>query len=105
MKKVLVSLLLVLTLAACLDTSAAIQQPANPSPAPAATPTVTASTTPAPLQCTVTAGALHVRRGPGLSYAVIGYLYAGDIVTIETQRGAWYAIGADRWVHSKYCEE
>lgn len=102
MKRILITLILSLTLAACLDTSAAIQQPASPSPTPQDTPTATA-TEPAPMQCTVTAEALHVRSGPGLSHSVMGYLYAGDIVTIESQRGAWYDIGAG-WVHGNYCK-
>ena len=107
MKKVLTVLFLCLTLAACLDTSAALQQPATRTPTATNTTQATASTTatePAPMTCTVTAEALHVRSGAGLSYAVIGYLYAGDIVTIKTQRGAWLDIGAG-WVHSHFCEE
>jgi uncharacterized protein YgiM (DUF1202 family) len=51
----------------------------------------------------VTAEALHVRSGAGVSFAVVGYLKAGDIVTIQNQRGAWLDTGAG-WIHSKYCE-
>lgn len=99
MKRIL-TLILSLTLAACLDTSAAIQQPATPSP----TLQATATATEAPKVCTVTADALHIRSGAGVTYSVIGYLKAGDIVTIQNQRGAWYEIGAG-WIHSKYCEK
>lgn len=100
MKKILLTVILFLTLAACkwsYDPYAAFQQPANPSPAP------TATATEAPKVCTVTADALHIRSGAGVTYSVIGYLKAGDIVTVINQRGAWYDIGAG-WIHSKYCE-
>lgn len=104
MKRIL-TLILSLTLAACLDTSAAIQQPANPSPTPQATATTSEHVRIVELpQCTVTADALHIRGGAGVTYSVIGYLKAGDIVTVQDQRGAWYDIGAG-WVHSKYCKE
>ncbi|GEM_PF-4231081 len=97
-------LFLTLSLAACnyVDPIAALQQqPVTVTPSP------TTDTHPNMLgsaelpQCTVT-GALNVRSGPGVSHAVIGYLYAGDIVTIQTQRGAWLNIG-NGWIHSKYC--
>lgn len=100
-----ITLLLALALAAC-SPMAAIYDPARtatPSATDNPTPTAPAAATEAPKICTVTADALNVRRGPGVSYAVIGYLYAGDIVTIQTQRGAWYEIGAG-WIHSKFCE-
>lgn len=74
-----------------------------PTPAPHPTIRPKATDTPAPNDCTVTAQSLHVRSGAGVSYSVIGYLYAGEIVAIQTQRGAWLDIGAG-WVHSKYCE-
>lgn len=103
LKKVITVLFVCLTLAACLDTGAALKQPATLTPTPQPTDNPTA-TEPAPMQCKVTAGALHVRSGAGVEYAVIGYLRAGEIVTVKTQRGTWFEIGADRWVHSKYCE-
>jgi uncharacterized protein YgiM (DUF1202 family) len=94
-----ISLLLVFVLAACLDIpDAAI--PATMPPSPQDTPT---ATDPGPNLCTVTAEALHVRSGAGVSFAVVGYLKAGDIVTIQNQRGAWLDTGAG-WIHSKYCE-
>lgn len=104
MRKIFFSLLLVLTLAACLETGAALQQPATPTPQPTDNPTATATATEAPQVCQVTAQALNIRSGPGLSYAVIGWIYAGDIVTVKTQRGAWYQTGRG-WIHSHYCEE
>ena len=86
-------------------------------PRPTVTPTPTATTTatettptePAPMQCAVTAKALHIRSGAGAENPVTGYLYAGDIVTIQNQRGAWYDITSpsgigDGWIHSNYCE-
>ena len=110
MQKVL-TLFLCLTLAACnlnYDPYAVLQQPA-PSITPTTTdkPGITApAATAAARSCTVTAP-LHLRTGAGLSYAVIGYLQAGAIVTIQTQRGAWYEVttasGAG-FIHSQYCE-
>ena len=102
MKKVLL-VILTLSLAACLNTNAAIQQPATNTPTPQATATDSPTATNEPTVCTVTAGSLHIRSGPGLSYPVIGYLFAGDIVTIEGTRGNWYEIGTG-FIHSKYCE-
>lgn len=107
MRKVF-TLVLCLTLAACslnYDPYAALHQPA-PSPTPTTTdkPGTTAT---AARSCTVTAP-LHLRTGAGLSYAVIGFLEAGDIVTIQNQRGAWYEVttasGAG-FIHSQYCEK
>lgn len=108
MKRIL-TLILSLTLAACLsiptgeDTSAAIVQPATRIPTPHPTQEPTATATDAPKVCAVTAEALHVRSGPGITNPVTGYLYAGDVVTVINQRGAWYEIG-DGWIHSRYCE-
>lgn len=108
MKKVL-TLLFVFVLAGCagFDPYAAIAQPA-----PISSPTATTEPTPRPTAtapadlCTVTAAALHLRRGPGVSYAVIGYLYAGEIVTIESTRGAWLQVTTESgagFIRSRYC--
>lgn len=101
MKQIL-TLVLFLTVASCSPAREAAT--ATPSPAQAPTATATATETPTPAkQCTVTAEGLHIRSGAGVEYAVIGYLKAGDIVTVQNQRGAWYDTGAG-WIHSKYCE-
>lgn len=100
---------LALALTACLDTSAALQQPATtPTATQTTTATAAAAATEAPMTCTVAAQSLHVRSGPGVSYAVTDYLYAGEIVTIQTQRGAWLKVTTERgagYIHSHYCEK
>lgn len=97
-------LLLILLLTAC-SPARAISDP-SPNPTPSAT-----LRTELPNwfgseelpHCTVTAEALHVRSGAGIEHPVTGYLYAGDVVSILDQRGAWLGIGAG-WIHSRYCE-
>jgi uncharacterized protein YgiM (DUF1202 family) len=105
MKQILI-LTLALTLAACSPARAVVRKgntdvTFSPTPHPTQEPTATPADTYGELsRCTVTATALHIRSGAGIEHPVIGYLYAGDIVTIESQRGAWYDIGAG-WIHSK----
>jgi uncharacterized protein YgiM (DUF1202 family) len=106
MKQILI-LTLALTLAACSPARAVVRKgntdvTFSPTPHPTQEPTATA--TDAPKACTVTAEALHVRSGPGIEHPVTGYLYAGDVVSILDQRGAWYQT-ARGWLHSHYCEE
>lgn len=104
MKRMLILLLLLsLTLAACLTMPTGTASPSTAVPSPAPSNTSTATATAAPRVCIVTASALHVRRGAGVEYAVIGWLLHGESVTIKNQRGAWYDIGAG-WIYSNYCE-
>jgi TolB protein len=57
---------------------------------------------------TVTAGALNVRRGPGINYVVIGGLYSGDQVTgvARDVSGAWYQVklrsAGNGWINAAY---
>ena len=112
MKNIL-TLALCLTLAACnlnYDPYAALMQtPPSLTPSPITDkPNATApAATAGAMSCTVTAP-LHLRTGAGVSYAVIGFLRAGEIVTIQTQRGAWYEVttasGAG-FIHSQHCEK
>ena len=105
------TLLLVLTLAACVEyPSAAQPAPLTPTPTQTAPATATASNTATAAEvCTVTAAeALHVRSGAGVAFGVIGYLYAGDIVTIQSTRGNWYEVTiahGEGWINSNYCKE
>lgn len=78
----------------------------NPSPAPSkgTQPTETPIT---PGTCTVTAEGLHLRDAPTVNGIVIGWLFAGDVATIESTRGAWYEVTTSRgagFIHSHYCE-
>lgn len=53
----------------------------------------------------VTASALNVRAGPGVSYAPVGLLHGGDGVTILEQQNGWYRVtfaGGEGWVSSTY---
>lgn len=59
--------------------------------------------------CTVTAGSLHLRAMPGTSAEVIGYLYAGDVLTIlpDPPAESWIRVtagGLTGWINSNYCE-
>ena len=113
MRKITPLLFFIFALAACnlnYDPYAALMQsPPSLTPSPITDkPNATApAATAGAMSCTVTAP-LHLRTGAGVSYAVIGYLQAGDIVTIQTQRGAWYEVttasGAG-FIHSQYCEK
>lgn len=45
---------------------------------------------------------LNVRSGPGTNYTIVDALTKGTKVTVTGQKGDWYQIGADRWVHKDY---
>lgn len=48
---------------------------------------------------------LHFRTGPGMDYAVIGYLCPGDAVEVLGKSGDWYKVahnGKTGYVHGKY---
>lgn len=109
MKRLLLLTSLALTACLTVPTATPTGTPAiaSPTPSPAIaslTPSSTPISDPGPNLCTVTADALHIRSGAGVTYSVIGYLKAGDIVTVVNQRGAWYDIGVG-WIHSNYCKE
>ncbi|ALC88760.1 hypothetical protein AM500_02305 [Bacillus sp. FJAT-18017] len=56
-------------------------------------------------QAKVTASSLNVRSGPGTTYAVIGKLTTGKIVTVLQQKNGWSSITAGTvkgWVSSQY---
>ena len=57
--------------------------------------------------CTVNAGALYLRSGAGMSYAVKKILHAGDLLQV-IKRGAWLKVETSQhtrgWVYSKYCK-
>ena len=57
--------------------------------------------------CTVTAGALNFREGPGMSYAVKQILRKGDRLEV-IERGAWLHVStgtATGFIYSAYCGE
>lgn len=53
----------------------------------------------------VTASALHVRRGPSTKYAHVRYLHKGDKVTIFAKIDGWAKIGTDEYASMKYIKE
>ena len=58
--------------------------------------------------CVVTVKSLNVRKGPDAD--VIGWLFAGDIVTVleDAPRGEWIKVNAGTvtgWIHSRYCKQ
>ncbi len=66
---------------------------------------VTFTSAPAPLlekEATVTASALHVRRGPAVTYPHVRYLHKGDLVTVYDEVSGWGRIGTNEWVSLKY---
>ena len=69
-------------------------------------PLVVATATPQPVSvettCTVT-GDLNIRSGPGMAWGVIGWLYAGESVTVSGAVGDWLRLESG-WAHSKYLE-
>lgn len=114
MTKKLILLLAPIFLLACGLSRSAILMQADPIPSPTAahieSPT-TSPTHPQPTQqstCIVTAS-LHVRESAGVDGVVIGWLEAGDIVTIlnDQPAGNWIHIQAGDltgWINSNYCE-
>lgn len=92
--------------------SAFLTQP-DPIPSPTAAQVEIATTSPThpqPTQqvCTVTAESLHVRESAGVDGVVIGWLKAGQVVTIlnDPPVDNWIHIQADDltgWINSNYC--
>lgn len=103
-------LILPLLALACSITPAVSYAPmvtatASPSPPPSI-PSLTA--TPQDVTCTVTAERLHLRAMPGISAQVIGYLYAGDVLTVlpDPPVDSWIRVRAGDltgWINSHYC--
>lgn len=51
---------------------------------------------------TVTASALHVRKGAGILFSHVRYLHKGDVVTIYSKKNGWAMIGTNEWCSMKY---
>ena len=67
--------------------------------------TVIVTSAPAPFlgrKATVTASALHVRKGPAVTYPHVRYLHKGDVVTVYAEKSGWALIGVDEWCSMKY---
>ncbi|MEW6285029.1 MAG: SH3 domain-containing protein [Chloroflexota bacterium] len=108
MKKYLL-LLPLLALACSITPTASLAAMVTPSPSPSPSPSTPSPTaTPQDVTCTVTAESLHLRAKPGIDAPVIGYLYAGDVLTIlpDPPAGAWLRVRAGAltgWINSNYC--
>lgn len=104
----IVTLSMVLLLAACGDLAEALPErpspvptlarlpsvtPVTPSPTPAPTLAPTLTPTPRPLVATV-ARAANVRGGPGTDFAIVGVLEGGATVTLLQRRDDWFVIEA-----------
>ena len=64
---------------------------------------VSARPTPAGVACIVTAQALYIRTCPGMSCAVIGWLAAGQAVTVDTTNpGGWANLTTGGWIYSSF---
>lgn len=76
-------------------------------PEPQATSSPTTTATPETAQAEIVAAGLHVREGPGVSYAAIGTVAQGDIldITSVSAGGAWLQIvtpdGKSGWISSQ----
>ena len=67
--------------------------------------TVIVTSAPAPFmgrKTIVTASALHVRKGPAVTYPHVRYLHKGDVVTVYAEKSGWALIGVDEWCSMKY---
>lgn len=67
--------------------------------------TVIVTSAPAPFmgrKASVTASALHVRKGPAVTYPHVRYLHKGDPVTVYDEVPGWGRIGTNEWVSLKY---
>lgn len=92
---------------AAMVTATPSPSPPPPSPSPAPTEKAQDISTQYAV-CTVTAGSLHLRAMPGTSAEVIGYLYAGDVLTIlpDPPAESWIRVTAGDltgWINSNYC--
>jgi len=100
-------------LAVLTSCSAAIDIPTTATARPTATEAAkhweTFPLTPSPTSesCTVNAGALYLRSGAGMSYAVKKILHDGDLLRVHA-RGAWLKVETSQhvkgWVYGKYCQ-
>lgn len=45
---------------------------------------------------------LNVRKGPGVTFDIVGSLTQNQKITIEAEEGLWYRINKDQWVHRNY---
>ena len=54
------------------------------------------------IERTVCVQKLNVRLGPGVSWSVVDYRYAGDVVRITDFKDGWAEIGAVRWVNARF---
>lgn len=105
--KILLLLLPLLALA-CVFTTPIEAKTAETFPTQPTSPTQALPPTESPQMCEVTAEALHLRAMPGTHAEVIGYLYAGDLLTIlpDPPAGAWLRVRAGAltgWINSHYC--
>ena len=81
----------------------------QPTPQPTATATQPATATATAAACVVSATALNLRYGPGLSYGVKAWPIAREILTLTGQaRGAWVQVRTAQnitgWINSNYCK-
>lgn len=90
------------------DPYAALERPASRSPTSTTEPIATAT---API-CRVTAQeSLNLRAGPGMSYEVIHWLKAGEVLTITNEPGAgtWIQVTTETrvtgWINSNFCKK
>lgn len=107
-KKILF-LLPLLALACSITPAASLAAMVTPSPSPSPTP-FTPSPTASPQVCTVTAESLHLRAMPGTDAEVIGYLYAGEVLTIlpDPPAESWIRVRAGNltgWINFHYCKK
>lgn len=108
-KMILLLLLPLLALACSITPAASLAAMVTPSPSPSPPPSTPSPTaTPQDEVCTVTAEALHLRAMPGTDAEVIGYLYAGDLLTIlpDPPADSWIRVRAGAlagWINSNYC--
>ena len=87
----------------------------NTTPIPTARPTATEAAqmksvmipSPTSESCTVNAGALYLRKGAGMSYAVTRILHDGERLAV-IERGAWLKVRTAQrvtgWVYGRYCQ-
>jgi hypothetical protein len=62
--------------------------------------------TPSPITCKVNAAKVYMRKGAGMSHAVIEVLHTGQILTV-IDRGVWLMVTTRKhagFIYSKYCK-
>ena len=108
-RKVTWLIVLAMAMLACSKSAEGLAQKSTPEQTPVAVRVVsapvvaTAQPVSAETTCAVT-GDLNIRSGPGMEWGVIGWLYAGESVTVSEDVGDWLRLESGGYVRDIWME-